>query len=45
MDKQRSTQHYTKNEQHETHLKPGVTLCASEGQAVPVPLVTPVVLI
>jgi hypothetical protein len=20
-----------KNEQHETHLKPGVTLCASEG--------------
>ena len=45
--KQRSTKHTykTKDRVTRTPLKTGVNSCAPEGCAVPVPLVTPVVLI
>jgi hypothetical protein len=43
-DLQKNT-HKTKDRVTRTTLKPGVNSCAPEGQAVPVPLVSPVVLI
>jgi len=46
-DKRRSTKHTykTKNRVTRTPLKTGMHSCSPEGQAVPVPLVAPVVLI
>jgi hypothetical protein len=43
--KQQSTKHTYKTKDRITQTPPGVNLCAPEWQAVPVPLVAPVVLI